>query len=696
MRKTLRFTGSVAIRYFYVGIKKLMAVFLLLAINFTVYSQTVSAPFKSAKLNVVSANNIVIDSTTAISTNCVDSLILSAKIVRPVKITFTPFSPPDDIELAVYASDSTTMISHFIKHVTTITDTTLYLSAGKYYLAWLGGGANLKPPVVSGENISIKGWIRMTQYEGLPFTLNKKSIVIEGQALLSANVYYTGNGKLKYKWTPSTGLDNDSIARPTATVNSNTVYAVTVTSPNGCTVTGSVTVPVVALKANAGADKSVVCGGTIQLNSVTTNYTGTGKLRYKWTPSTGLNNDTIVQPTALGTSDITYSITVTTPSGYTATDDVKVTVASLTANAGTDKTAICGGTVRLDTVTTNYTGTGTLKYKWTPSTGLNNDTIANPTATVVSNTTYTVTVSTPNGCSTSVNVSVTIEPMTKPEIGIVGVTTTNKNRIVWNKPVSTGISSYNIYRETTVSDVYEKVGNVPYDSLSVFVDSQSAPDVKSGKYKLSIVDRNGLESALSTSHKTMHLSINKGQNTTWNLIWEPYEGFAVSTYNIYRGTSLNSLNFIDATSGSSTQYSDISAPSGDVYYQMEVISPTLVSPAKVSAPVLKSKESENVTTSTLVSYSSSRSNVATNILNGINELQEEQDINIYPNPAKDEIRIDFEGGSTFEILNLMGQVVYDGNLIKNTIVQTSDFSSGVYLIRFKMGNTFTYKKIIKE
>ncbi|MBV5343799.1 hypothetical protein JZU68_09450, partial [bacterium] len=95
--------------------------------------------------------------------------------------------------------------------------------------------------------------------------------------------------------------------------------------------------------------------------------------KYKWTPATGLNNDSIVNPTATVTSDITYTVTVTTPNGCTATDDIKVTVNSLTANAGVDKTIICGGTAQLNSVTTNYTGTGALKYKWTPATGLNND-----------------------------------------------------------------------------------------------------------------------------------------------------------------------------------------------------------------------------------------------------------------------------------------------------------------------------------
>jgi hypothetical protein len=71
-------------------------------------------------------------------------------------------------------------------------------------------------------------------------------------------------------------------------------------------------------------------------------------------------------------------------------------------------------------------------------------------------------------------------------------------------------------------------------------------------------------------------------------------------------------------------------------------------------------------------------------------------IHAYPNPVKDQLKIDLIGGSTFEILNLMGQIVYTGNLNNSNIVQTSNFSSGVYLIKFNAGKSLEYKKIIKK
>jgi hypothetical protein len=170
-------------------------------------------------------------------------------------------------------------------------------------------------------------------------------------------------------------------------------------------------------------------------------------------------------------------------------------------------------------------------------------------------------------------------------------------------------------------------------SLSVFEDLQSAPDVQSNKYKISLVDRNGVESTQSSYHKTMHLSINKGMQAAWNLNWESYEGFVVSTYNIYRGTTANNLTLIGSTSGGSTQYNDVTAPAGNVYYQLEVVSPNVVNPSKVMGGLQKAMEQEN---STAFSYGSSRSNIATNVMTAVN-MTSEVSFEVYPNPTNGQV-----------------------------------------------------------
>lgn len=532
-------------------------------------------------------------------------------------------------------------------------------------------------------------------------TISGIQTVCQGQNSVTYTVPNIANAT-SYIWTLPPG------ATGTSTTNSILVnYGKTASSGNitvkghnqwGDGAVSTLAITASLLPANAGtiSGNASVCQGQNSVNYFVpaidnaTSYTWTLPKGATGTSST--NNITV----NYGLNAESGSITVKghNDCGDGVVSTLPIIVNQLPVITVTDKTVICGGTVSLN-ATTNYSGGGILTYQWSPTTGLNDATIANPTATVTNDITYTVTINTPNSCSTSKSLSVTIIPMDKPEIGMVGVNSDNKNLIAWNKPVSIGIESYNIYRETNVTNVYEKIGTVPYESMSTFVDNQSMPDVQSNKYKLSISDRHGLESPHSNSHKTIHLAINKGMGNTWNLSWEAYEGFVVSTYNIYRGTTPSNIALLGSISGSNTQYNDLNVPSGDVYYQLEVISPNSVNPTKVISSQ-KTKAEENGFSNSLISYSSSRSNIATNVVSGINEFGNNNKINIYPNPVKNELRIDFEGGSTFEILNLTGQVVYIGNLLNNTIVQTANLSTGVYLIKFKTGKSFEYKKIIKE
>ena len=518
-----------------------------------------------------------------------------------------------------------------------------------------------------------------------PLTANagsSKMISCGGSVQLdNVTTNYTGIGALSYHRSPSAGLNYDTISNPITIATVSTKYIVTVSTPNGCTAIDSVNVIVNPLSANAGSDKNIVCGGTAQLDNVTSNYTGTARLSYHWSPSAGLNYDTIINPTVTVTTNTKYIVTVSTTNGCTVIDSVNVFVNPLSANAGTDKNIVCGGTAQLDNVTSNYTGTGLLSYHWSPSAGLNNDAIPNPIVIDGGNNTYTVTVTTPDGCSATGSVNVSISPMSATEICIVGVNSSNKNMVVWNKAVSQAIDSFFIYRETNVTNVYQKIGVVNYDSLSVFIDTSSHPDVQSNKYEISIKDSCGFETAKSAYHKTMHLTINQGTGSIWNLIWEAYEGFTVSTYNIFRGTSPSNLQQIGTSSGSNTTYSDGTAPSGDIYYQVEVVSPNNCNPTK--------------------SYNSSRSNIAKSNPNAIHEVVKGNiSFTIYPNPASENLIIEdfsYTKDLVISMYDNQGQLLLQQPILQNkTFINLVYFSKGLYFLKVENGNGYTVKKFVKE
>lgn len=70
---------------------------------------------------------------------------------------------------------------------------------------------------------------------------------------------------------------------------------------------------------------------------------------------------------------------------------------------------------------------------------------------------------------------------------------------------------------------------------------------------------------------------------------------------------------------------------------------------------------------------------------GVDEVSKSVSVSVYPNPASDYINIktDFDAiGSTYYIVNSVGQVVISGEVTdEDTVVDLSDFSTGIYLVR---------------
>ena len=86
--------------------------------------------------------------------------------------------------------------------------------------------------------------------------------------------------------------------------------------------------------------------------------------------------------------------------------------------------------------------------------------------------------------------------------------------------------------------------------------------------------------------------------------------------------------------------------------------------------------------------------------NGIdNSGIEKNPVSVYPNPFSDELNIECKGKKekvNFEILNSLGQIVYQGNLSVTTKVNTVHLDPGIYLVKVKNYETFEFKKIIKK
>ncbi len=237
---------------------------------------------------------------------------------------------------------------------------------------------------------------------------NDTSISCVGSATIGGSP--TGSGgtpPYTYSWTPTGGLNNATIANPTASAGGN--YTVRVTDDNGCWAEDTVEVTVAgAPTADAGPDQEICPGGSVVIGGSPTASGGASPYTYNWTPATGLNATDIANPTASPSFDTIYSVTVTDNAGCQAVDHVHVTVNAPTADAGADAVIISGESVVIGGTPTASGGTPPYSYSWSPTTGLNDTSIANPTASPTLNTTYNVTVTDSNGCTDSDDVTVTV------------------------------------------------------------------------------------------------------------------------------------------------------------------------------------------------------------------------------------------------------------------------------------------------
>ncbi|MBU0487031.1 MAG: T9SS type A sorting domain-containing protein [Bacteroidetes bacterium] len=165
---------------------------------------------------------------------------------------------------------------------------------------------------------------------------------------------------------------------------------------------------------------------------------------------------------------------------------------------------------------------------------------------------------------------------THEEICMVTVdSASGKNLIMWEKVEGQGTAYYNIYK--LAGAVYDSIGFSPFDSLSVFIDYLSAPEVHADRYKISTVDSSGVESPLSPYHQTILLQINQGVPiTTFNLDWDDYVdesgAFAPGWYYVLKGTDGLNFTLFDSISGGITAYSDNNIFT-TTYYKISVTKP---------------------------------------------------------------------------------------------------------------------------
>ena len=208
------------------------------------------------------------------------------------------------------------------------------------------------------------------------------------------NTQLVASGGVSYVWTPAATLSNPNIPNPVATPLVTTTYSVQVTNVDGCIGTATVTVSIADPGITAPADVTSCDGDAVQL-------VATGSVDYSWSPAAGLSNPNIANPVATPSSTTTYVVSGTDSNGCFGTDTVIVTVSSLPVVSAGFGQGVCAGT------NAQLNASGGVTYLWSPTAGLSNPNVANPTVTFLSDTmTFSVLVTDQFGCQNSASVTV--------------------------------------------------------------------------------------------------------------------------------------------------------------------------------------------------------------------------------------------------------------------------------------------------
>ncbi|MFK7905625.1 MAG: choice-of-anchor L domain-containing protein [Chitinophagales bacterium] len=308
-------------------------------------------------------------------------------------------------------------------------DNTSLTATGTGNYTWEGEGVTGTGPSVSIQPVTpgLYTYIVTTNINGCTATADVEiEVYAEPEVIVpqllqickDGSTEITATGADTYEWIdPNGSLSGTTGGTVTASPIAGTTYTVVGTSINGCTSSAEVMIAV-SDELLLDAPSQEICIGDADGATLTVagaqNYTWTGDDLSALSATTG--NSVIATP-AITT---TYTIVGTDDQGCSGETQVTVVVNDLPqADAGEPGRICVGDDFPL-------TATGGTQYIWDDPTGtLDNPNIANPVARPNEPTTYTVTVINENGCSSTSEVFVDLEPVATALVPQPGETCSN-------------------------------------------------------------------------------------------------------------------------------------------------------------------------------------------------------------------------------------------------------------------------------
>ena len=343
--------------------------------------------------------------------------------------------------------------------------------------------------------------------------------------------------------------------------------------------------------------------------------------------------------------------------------------------------------------TTNITiNGGTVPYTYLWSNGSTTKNISG-----IGGGTYSITVIDNNGCAFTDTIIIHNSIAPNPAlICLVTVDSASQNNIIiWDKTSFTDVvDSFIIYREIT-SNNYKQIGAVPFDSLSLFVDTLRAkyfpnsgnPNLGSYRYKIQVRDTCGNFSALSPYHNSV-FTINSSGNFSWNLYDIEGSSNPVNAYTLMRDDNNNgNWHAINSVAGTQTNITDPAFSTYQSTGNWRVETQWGIS----CTPTIKSPDIFSL-------FNTSLSNLYKASISSASEILLKNMVNIDPNPSSAVFTVACERMiREVDIYNLLGENVCNiknGNQLSKIEINFSEKVQGIYFARIKTSDGIISKKIV--
>ena len=198
-----------------------------------------------------------------------------------------------------------------------------------------------------------------------------------------------------FNWTGPAGFAS-TLQSPSFIAQANAAgqYNVVVTDQFGCINTASTSAVIIPKPtAIVSSDQSFCEGASTVLSA-------SGGNTFAWSPSDGLSDTSIPNPTASPVQTTVYTVSVTSSNSCVDTASVRITVWNKpTASAGEDKVILKGESVQLN----GMAGGSEISYSWSPVDFLNDPSLVQPVTHVPHDTTYTLQVVSNVGCGSAMD-----------------------------------------------------------------------------------------------------------------------------------------------------------------------------------------------------------------------------------------------------------------------------------------------------